>query len=68
VQLIREPGDLDGPLRDEALDSDRVDVAPGSNVVGVNQQRNGHELLNIKQGPGGNVPTGPCDSLESERC
>ena len=38
VQVVREPGGLDDPLLGEALDSDRVDVAPGSNVVGVNQQ------------------------------
>jgi hypothetical protein len=33
MQLERQPGDVDESLALELLDSDRVDVAPGSNVV-----------------------------------
>jgi len=38
VQLVGQPGDLDGSFLGQALDSDRVDVAPRSNVVGVDEQ------------------------------
>ena len=41
MQLERQPGDLDQALPLQLLDSDRVDVTPGSNVVREDEQLNG---------------------------
>jgi hypothetical protein len=38
MQLVGEPRHVDEVLAIELVDSDRVDVAPGSNVVGVDDQ------------------------------
>jgi hypothetical protein len=38
MQLEREPRDIDLALALELVDPDRVDVAPGSNVVGEDDQ------------------------------
>ena len=38
VQLERQPRHVDEALLLELVDSDRVDVAPGSNVVGEDDQ------------------------------
>jgi len=42
VQLEREPDGFDGSSIDEMVDPDRVDVAKGSNVVGIDDQLGGH--------------------------
>jgi hypothetical protein len=38
MELERHPGQVTEPFILKAFDSDRVDVAPGSNVVGENDQ------------------------------
>ena len=53
MQLVREPGQVNKTLLLQLFDSDRVDVAPGSNVVGEDDQIRGRRICTHPDQPTG---------------